>query len=338
MIREHKNYSLLPHNTFRLDVNAKYFIEYDTLDDLRRLISGGSIGTPFVHIGGGSNLLFIKDYEGTILHSAIKGIEKTDETEEYVYLRAGSGVNWDDFVAYCVENSLYGAENLTDIPGEVGASAVQNIGAYGVEAKDIITSVCTIDITGKEKVFSVDECGFSYRHSIFKTPEMKDVIVTHVVFRLSKKPQYMLDYGMIREELKKYPEISLRTVRDAIRNIRSSKLPDPKVLGNAGSFFMNPIVSKAKFEELKETYPTMPFYMVDENSVKIPAGWLIEQSGWKGKALGRAAVHNKQALVLVNTGGATSKDIIALSTAVQRAVYDKFGIEIRPEVKVVGEI
>lgn len=222
------------------------------------------------------------------------------------------------------------------IPGEVGAGAVQNIGAYGVEAKDIITSVSTIDINGKERILRTQECDFSYRHSIFKEPEMKNVFVTHVNFRLSKQPGYVLDYGTVREELKKYPEITLQAVRQTIIDIRSSKLPDPEVLGNAGSFFMNPVVPKSGFEELQIRYPEIPGYVMGEELVKIPAGWLIEQAGWKGRSLGPAAVYNKQALVLVNTGGATGKDILALSNTIREAVKEKFGIDIKPEVKVVG--
>lgn len=330
-----ENYSLLAHNTFGIDVKAACFLEYHSVDELRRMVAEGLISGPYLHIGGGSNLLFTKDYPGTVLHSCIGGIEIIGETDDEVRVRVGAGVEWDDFVAECVRRSWYGAENLSLIPGEVGASAVQNIGAYGVEAKDLITSVITMNIRGEERVYSVDECGYAYRKSIFKFAEMKDVFVTYVCFRLSKREHYTLDYGTIRQELTKYDEITLETVRRVIIDIRKSKLPDPKVLGNAGSFFMNPIVDRECFEALQKEYPRMPFYELADGRVKIPAGWMIDQCGWKGKALGPAAVHDKQALVLVNCGGATGKDIISLSDAVRASVHEKFGVDIHPEVNFV---
>lgn len=336
MIAEQKDFSLLHHNTFGIDVTADRFIEYDTLSELRQLIVDKQFAEPFLHIGGGSNLLFLSNYKGTILHSRIQTIEKVNETADAVWMKVGSGVVWDDFVAYCVKNCWYGTENLSIIPGEVGASAVQNIGAYGVEVKDLITEVHTINLQGEERVFTNEECGFTYRYSIFKEPENKGVIVTHVCFKLSKVEGYTLDYGTVRKDLEAYPMVTLEAIREIIIRIRDSKLPDPKVLGNAGSFFMNPIVPKATFEELQHTYPTMPHYVINKDRIKIPAGWLIEQSGWKGKALGTAAVHDKQALVLVNKGGATGADIVALSDAVRLAVKEKFGIDIFPEVKTVG--
>ena len=319
-------------NTFGIDVTAARFLEYGSEDELRELIAAGQVVAPWLHIGGGSNLLFIKDYEGTVLHSRIGGLEVTSEDEEHVLVRVGAGVVWDDFVAYCVERHWYGAENLSLIPGEVGASAVQNIGAYGVEVKDLITSVETVNIHGEERVYAVDECGYAYRDSIFKRPENKSVFVTYVCFRLSKEERYTLDYGTIRQELEKYPELTLPVLRKVIIDIRQSKLPDPKVLGNAGSFFMNPIVPRRQFESLQREYPDMPHYDVDAGRVKIPAAWMIDRCGWKGKALGPAAVHGRQALVLVNSGGATGADIVALSDAVRASVREKFGIDIHPEV------
>ena len=288
-----------------------------------------------MHIGGGSNLLFTKDYDGLILHSRIGGIEVTAEDSQTVSLRVGAGVVWDDFVACCVEHGWYGAENLSLIPGEVGASAVQNIGAYGVEVKDLITAVETVNIQGYGRVYSVEECEYAYRSSIFKRPENKSVFVTYVRFRLSKEERYTLDYGTIRQELAKYPAPTLPIVRKVIIEIRESKLPDPKVMGNAGSFFMNPIVAKEKLEALQRDYPRIPYYELPDGRVKIPAGWMIDQCGWKGKSLGPAAVHDKQALVLVNRGGAKGSDIVALSDAVRASVRDKFGIDIHPEVNVI---
>lgn len=288
-----------------------------------------------MHIGGGSNLLFTKDYDGLILHSRIGGIEVTAEDSQTVSLRVGAGVVWDDFVACCVEHGWYGAENLSLIPGEVGASAVQNIGAYGVEVKDLITAVETVNVQGYGRVYSVEECEYAYRSSIFKRPENKSVFVTYVRFHLSKEERYTLDYGTIRQELAKYPAPTLPIVRKVIIEIRESKLPDPKVMGNAGSFFMNPIVAKEKLEALQRDYPRIPYYELPDGRVKIPAGWMIDQCGWKGKSLGPAAVHDKQALVLVNRGGAKGSDIVALSDAVRASVRDKFGIDIHPEVNVI---
>lgn len=322
-------------NTLGIDVSASKFLEYSSEDELRGLIEAGAVTMPYLHIGSGSNLLFIKDYEGTVLHSCIGGVEVTAENEDKVSVRVGAGVVWDDFVDYAVERGWYGTENLSLIPGEVGASAVQNIGAYGVEVKDLISSVETINIRGEKRVYQVEECEYTYRRSLFKSSEMKSVFVTYVNFCLSKKEHYTLDYGTIRQELAKYPAINLRTLRRVIIDIRESKLPDPKVLGNAGSFFMNPIVPRAQFEALHHQYPSMPYYDVDANRVKIPAGWMIDQCGWKGKALGPAAVHDKQALVLVNLGGARGTDIVALSDAVRASVRRKFGIDIQPEVNFI---
>lgn len=322
-------------NTFGLDVKAGRWLEYASVEELKALIAEGQISSPYLHVGSGSNLLFLGDFEGTVLHSAIKSIELVNQDAEKVWLRVGAGVIWDDFVAYCVELGYYGAENLSLIPGEVGASAVQNIGAYGVEVKDLISCVETVDVHGDKRVFGVEECGYAYRNSVFKRPDMKSFFVTHVTFALNKAEQYTLNYGTIRQELEKYPQIDLATVRQVIVSIRESKLPDPKVLGNAGSFFMNPIVPRAKYETLLQEYPSMPSYQVDATHVKIPAGWMIEQCGWKGKSLGNAAVHDKQALVLVNCGGATGADIVALSDAVRAAVREKFGVEIHPEVNMI---
>ena len=328
-------YSLLPYNTFGIDVSANRFIEYASVEELKTLIEQGAVTTPFLHIGGGSNLLFTKDYDGLILHSRIGGIEVTAEDSQTVSLRVGAGVVWDDFVACCVEHGWYGAENLSLIPGEVGASAVQNIGAYGVEVKDLITAVETVNVQGYGRVYSVEECEYAYRSSIFKRPENKSVFVTYVHFRLSKEERYTLDYGTIRQELARYPAPTLPIVRKVIIEIRESKLPDPKVMGNAGSFFMNPIVAKEKLEALQRDYPRIPYYELPDGRVKIPAGWMIDQCGWKGKSLGPAAVHDKQALVLVNRGGAKGSDIVALSDAVRASVRDKFGIDIHPEVNVI---
>ena len=332
------NYPLLAHNTFGMDVEASVFVEYESVTELKEILLHQLCPEgKWLHIGGGSNLLFTGDFDGMILHSAIKGFEVVSENEEEVLVRAGAGEVWDDFVAYTVEKGWYGAENLSLIPGEVGASAVQNIGAYGVEAKDLIVKVDTLEVeTGKERVFGNEECGYAYRESVFKHALKGKYIVTHVTYCLSKHPSYRLDYGNVRAELEKRGcELTLENVRQTIIDIRESKLPDPKVQGNAGSFFMNPIVPRPLFEELQGKYPSMPFYEVDAERVKIPAAWMIDQCGWKGKQLGRAGVHNKQALVLVNCGGATGQEIIALSEEIQRSVFDKFGVRISPEVNFI---
>ncbi len=339
MITESANYSLLSHNTFGIDVKAKLFLEYTSVEELKSILARKELITsPFLHIGAGSNLLFISDYKGVILHSLIKGMEVIEETDGYVKVRVGSGEVWDDFVEYAVENNWYGAENLSGIPGEVGASAVQNIGAYGVEIKDILDSVETIEIAANsERIFSNDDCYFSYRQSIFKNELKGKYIVTHVVYRLSKKEIYNLEYGNIKAELANYNEVNLHTVRKAIISIREAKLPDPKVEGNGGSFFMNPIISRDLLNTLKQSYPDIPFYEINMATVKLPAAWIIDQCGWKGKRIGNAGVHDKQALVLVNKGGATGEEIIRLSKEIQASVKDKFGIDIHPEVNFIGD-
>ncbi len=322
-------------NTFGLDVKARRWFEYASVEELEALIAGKRIASPYLHVGSGSNLLFVGDFEGTVLHSAIGTVEVVRQDARKVWLRVGAGVVWDDFVAYCMEHGYYGVENLSLIPGEVGAAAVQNIGAYGVEVKDLIACVETVDVRGGRRVFGVEECDYAYRDSVFKRAGMKSFFVTHVTFAMSKAEQYTLGYEAIRLELEKHPRIDLATVRKAIVDIRESKLPNPKALGNAGSFFMNPVVSRTKFEALLQEYPSMPSYQVDATHVKIPAGWMIEQCGWKGKSLGKAAVYDRQALVLVNRGGATGADIVALSDAVRTAVREKFGVEIHPEVNII---
>ncbi len=327
------NYSLLSHNTFGMDVKAKRFVEYDNEEELKALIP--TLSGEVLHMGGGSNLLFKGDFEGTVLHSAIKGIEVVDESAESALVRAGAGEVWDDFVAWAVERGYGGVENLSLIPGEVGASAVQNIGAYGVEAKDVIALVEAIDLSnGQKRVFGTEECNYAYRQSIFKNALKGKYAITYVTYRLQKQPVLKLDYGNIRAVLGDNGQHTISDVRQAIIDIRNAKLPDPKVQGNAGSFFMNPVVSREKFLSIQKDYPQMPFYEV-EGGVKIPAGWMIDQCGWKGKSLGRAGVHDKQALVLVNLGGASSEEIITLCNTICKDVYDKFGIDIHPEVNLI---
>lgn len=331
----YSDYDLKKHNTFGMDVKASAFIEYNSVDELKSIIP--TLGGNVLHIGGGSNLLFKGDFEGTILHSAIKGIDivEHDDKEGKVTVRVGAGEVWDDFVAWAVGKGLGGVENLSLIPGEVGASAVQNIGAYGVEAKDLISAVETVNLkTGEARIFTNEECHYAYRQSIFKNELKGMYAVTHVVYTLSTKTELKLEYGNIKAVLGERDSLTYADVRQAIIDIRNAKLPDPKVLGNAGSFFMNPVVSRDKFLSIQKDYPQMPFYEV-EGGVKIPAGWMIDQCGWKGKSLGRAAVHDKQALVLVNLGGATSDEIVALCETICRDVKAKFDVDIHPEVNFI---
>lgn len=333
-----KDYSLLSHNTFGMDIKASLFIEYTSVEELKEILRRYPLEEGcWLHIGGGSNLLFKGDYPGIILHSAIKGYEILKENEQEVIVRVGAGEVWDDFVAYSVEKGWYGAENLSLIPGEVGASAVQNIGAYGMEAKDLIVNVETVEVaTGEERIFTNAECAYAYRESAFKLSLKGKYIITKVSYRLKKTPCYHLDYGNVRAELEKSGiALTLSNVREVIIKIREGKLPDPKVQGNAGSFFMNPIISRVQFEALLAEYPQMPHYEMDAERVKIPAAWMIDQCGWKGKRLGNAGVHDKQALVLVNAGGATGEEVIRLSEAIQKSVFDKFGIRISPEVNFI---
>lgn len=338
-MKELYNCSLLPYNTFGMDVKASRFVEYASVEELRGLWNAEREAVArALHIGGGSNLLFASDYEGLILHSAIKGYTVVKETEEEVEVRVGAGEVWDDFVAYTVANGWYGAENLSLIPGEVGASAVQNIGAYGVEAKDLIVSVDTFGLeTGEERRFMREECRYAYRESVFKQELKGKYAVTFVTYRLKKHPVFHLEYGNIRAELEKQGcQVDLENVRRIIIAIRQAKLPDPKVLGNAGSFFMNPVVPKMQFEALLAQYPDMPHYPVDDAHVKIPAGWMIDRCGWKGKRVGHAGVHEKQALVLVNCGGATGKEVMYLAEEIVASVRERFGVTIRPEVNYIG--
>ena len=332
------DYSLLPHNTFGMNVRTARFIEYNSEDELRELLLSGKILPGFwLHIGGGSNLLFTKNYEGTILHSGIKGCELLSETDEAVEVRVGAGERWDDFVKYTVANGWYGAENLSLIPGEVGASAVQNIGAYGVEVKDLIASVEAINVAdGMFRRFTNEECRYAYRDSIFKKELKGQYIITHVTYRLGKKAVFRLNYGNVRSELERNAcAVTLDNVRRVIVRIRKEKLPDPAEKGNAGSFFMNPFIPKEQFETLKQSYPDLPFFPADNGKVKVPAGWLIEKCGWKGRSMGRASVYDKQALVIVNDGNATGDEVVRLADAVIASVYEKFGIAIFPEVNYV---
>lgn len=333
-MRIEENYSLREHNTFGIEAKCRRYVEYSSSKEALQVAAMlRESSTPYIIIGGGSNLLLTKDFDGIVVHSAMKGRRISG-----CQVVAFSGEIWDDVVVASLEAGLSGAENLSLIPGEVGASAVQNIGAYGVEVKDLIEYVWVLDIVeGRIRGLKGCECGYGYRQSHFKEAWRDRFLVMGVVYRLSSVFNPHLDYGNIRQELERMgvTQPTAQQVREAVISIRQAKLPDPKVEGNAGSFFKNPVVGKEVYERLAADYDGMPHYPVDETHEKIPAGWLIDQCGWKGKSLGRAGVHDKQALVLVNRGGATGQEIVALCQTIQRDVYDKFGIQIQPEVNIV---
>ncbi|MBR2290858.1 MAG: UDP-N-acetylmuramate dehydrogenase [Prevotella sp.] len=333
-MRIEENYSLKAHNTFGIDAKCGRFMEYETVEEAQQI--AGMLresAIPYIIIGGGSNLLLTKDFDGIVVHSALKGY--AIEGDRMV---CGSGMVWDDIVAISLNAGLYGAENLSLIPGDVGASAVQNIGAYGVEAQDLIRQVEAVEIsTGRLQVIDAADCQYGYRQSRFKQAWKNCYLITKVTYQFSKTFVPKLDYGNIRSELarKGIADPTALQLRETIIDIRRAKLPDPAVEGNAGSFFMNPIVGRGKYEQLASQYEGMPHYEVDADRVKIPAGWMIDQCGWKGKSLGRAGVHDKQALVLVNRGGATGSEIVTLCETIRRDVNDKFGIDIHPEVNII---
>lgn len=332
--------SLLKYNTFGIDQSCNEIFEPSTVEELKSMLPVLR-QAPLLVIGGGSNLLLTKDFDGNVLHPCIKGMDVNTipDDDSHVFLRCGAGEVWDDVVAYAVDNHYYGIENLSLIPGEVGASAVQNIGAYGVEVKDVIYSVDAVRIsTGEQVTFMCNDCDYAYRYSKFKGEWKGQYVVTHVTYRLSHEFMPKIGYGNLEKFLVSdkgnISSITAHDVRDAVISIRQSKLPDPMIEGNAGSFFMNPIVSREKYESLAGIYPDMPHYAVGD-MVKIPAGWMIEQCGWKGRTLGKAGVHDKQALVLVNRGGAKGLDILNLCDAIRNDVNERFGIEIKPEVNII---
>lgn len=334
-----KDFSLKHHNTFGIDAQADWFVTYDSVDDLRILVRDEYFQEcRYLHIGEGSNLLFLANFHGIVLRSGITGIEVLRESAEEIELRVGAGMIWDDFVAYCTEHGYYGVENLSLIPGQVGSSAIQNIGAYGVEVERFITSVHTLHRrSGQERCFSRGECAYAYRHSTFKEAEQADYIVTHVDFRLSKVEHLALDYADLKRYFAEHDtKPTLTSVRQAVIEIRQRKLPDTQILGNAGSYFMNPIVLAQVADRLRQAYPQMPVYPLEDGRVKLAAGWLIDQCGLKGYRMGRAGVYEHQALVLVNYGGATGQEIATLAEYVQQAVLERFAVEVYPEVKYIS--
>ncbi|MDR0750889.1 MAG: UDP-N-acetylmuramate dehydrogenase [Tannerellaceae bacterium] len=336
-MRIEENYSLLAYNTFHLPVKARWFMEYGNEEELGRIVRDEYFQECIsLHIGCGSNLLFINDYRGIILHSQIKGIQLMEENEDTVLLRIGAAEIWDDVVACAVSKGWGGIENLSNIPGEAGAAAIQNIGAYGVEIKDVIESVEAYNqLSFEKRTFTKEECQYGYRYSFFKDEHNEPHIVTHILIRLNKKPVYVLQYGKLKKTLAGYPAITLAHIREAVMAIRKEKLPDPGIIGNAGSFFTNPFITEQHFNGLRVQYPGMPYYPASDNQVKIPAAWLIEQCGFKGKSHGQVGVYPKHALVITNLGGANGHEIALVAESIRSAVRERFDIELTPEVKYI---
>jgi len=346
MIQE--NFSLKKYNTFGIDATARYFSTFTNTDELNELIGFNepsaanhlpiAIGTPTLILGGGSNLLLTKNFDGHVLKNEIQGIEKVKEDDEHVYVKAGAGVNWHQLVLYCIGNNWAGMENLSLIPGNTGASPMQNIGAYGVEIKDVFHELEAFHLEEKKIVtFNLTDCEFGYRESVFKRRFKNQFVIINVTYRLNKKPVYNTSYGAIEQELEVMgiKELSIQAISQAVINIRSSKLPDPGVIGNAGSFFKNPEITDNEFAVLEMNFPAIVGYKLPNGNVKLAAGWLIEQCGWKGYRNGDAGCHAKQALVLVNYGNATGEEIYALSTSIINSVQEKFSVLLEREVNII---
>lgn len=331
--------SLKPYNTFGIEAKAKYFASFGSLSELEEVVNSQlqTAGSQLI-LGGGSNILLTKDFDGIVLKNELKGIEVVKEEGDHIYIKAGAGENWHRFVLYCVNNHYAGVENLSLIPGNVGASPMQNIGAYGVEIKDVFHQLEAFHI--KEKTiqrFSVQDCEFGYRESVFKNKYKNQFVITSVTYRLDKKPSFHTSYGAISQELEKMgvKELSIQAISQAVVNIRSSKLPDPEQIGNAGSFFKNPIISNARFDRLKKEFPSVIAFPSGPDHTKLAAGWLIEQCGWKGFRRGDAGCYPKQALVLVNYGKATGSEILELSEDIIQSVQKKFAVTLEREVNII---
>lgn len=335
-----ENISLLPFNSFRIQANARYFASFQNMEQLESLLSDPRVlsSNQLFILGGGSNILLTKDIDGVVLKNELTGIELIHEDQAHYYVRAQAGTNWHSFVTWCVDNNYAGLENLSLIPGNVGASPMQNIGAYGVEVKDFITEVSAYHIKEKRvQQFTNQDCAFGYRESVFKRALKGEYIILSVTFRLNKQAKLNTSYGAIEQELiaAGIQQPSIKDIAAAVIRIRHSKLPDPAVIGNAGSFFKNPVIEVSLHESLKEQYPQMPSYTAGADTKKIAAGWLIEQCGWKGYRKLDAGCHSKQALVLVNYGSASGKEIMDLSEAIIASVADKFGITLEREVNIL---
>jgi UDP-N-acetylmuramate dehydrogenase len=332
-----ENISLKPYNTFGVEAQAKYLVKFSNIRELKTILRDPKFSSlPLLVLGGGSNILFTEDFEGLVMVNNIRGLEILEENETNVTIRVGAGETWDDLVRYTVSQEWGGLENLSYIPGNVGASPIQNIGAYGTEVADTIQYVQTINKeTLMPLTYSNSDCLFDYRNSIFKNKLKDKRIITHVVFRLSKKPVYKLSYGNLNETVTQKGSVNLKTIRQSVIEIRKSKLPDPEETGNAGSFFKNPVVKNKHYKKLRAAYPDMPSYELPGKNHKIPAGWLIDHLGWKGYSEGDAGVHSKQALVLVNLGKASGREIYNLSRRIHDSVKAEFGIDLEYEVNVL---
>ena len=333
------NKSLKSLNTFAIDARAHYYAEFHSLDELRELMEiKNQHSFPLMVLGGGSNILFTKDYDGLVLKNELKGIQIVKEDDRHIYIKAMAGENWHQFVMYCVNQNFAGIENLSLIPGNVGASPMQNIGAYGVEIKDVFHELEAFDKEDKVvRMFTENDCEFGYRESVFKNRLKDRFIILSVTYRLNWEPEFNTSYGAIQQELENMgvKELSCKAISQAVINIRSSKLPDPNKIGNAGSFFKNPTIHISQYQSLIKEWPSMPSYPVNDELIKVPAGWLIEQCGWKGYRDGDAGCYPKQALVLVNYGNATGNQILHLSEQIIDSVHSKFKITLEREVNVV---
>ena len=332
------HFSLKKYNTFGIEAKAKQFVAVQSLVDLKNILEENKTQKKFI-LGGGSNMLLTKDIDALVIHIDLKGKKILEEDEDFAWVESQAGENWHEFVLWTIDQNFGGLENMSLIPGNVGTTPVQNIGAYGTEIKDTFVSCQAITIDNQEiKNFLKEECNFGYRESIFKNDIKDQYIITSVVFKLTKKNHKInISYGDIIAELNKnnITKPTLKDVSNAVIAIRQSKLPDPKVLGNSGSFFKNPILIKSDFEKIHQQFPEMKYYDISETEVKVPAGWLIEQAGFKGKRFGDAGIHKNQALVLVNYGNATGQEILNVSRAIQETIFNKFGIHIEAEVNVI---
>ncbi|MCY1720847.1 UDP-N-acetylmuramate dehydrogenase [Prolixibacteraceae bacterium Z1-6] len=338
MIRFFENHSLKQHNTFGIDAKAKYFFEFTEPEDLELFLNSNETWKEekLIVLGEGSNILFLDDFDGLVIHPKVPGITSVYEDRQNEWYEVGSGEVWDEFVQHAVTCQLGGAENLSLIPGTVGAAPVQNIGAYGQEVCSLIEKVKGFDLEkGTMVEYAGNACGFEYRSSIFKSYLKNKFIITSVIFKLDKFPEFNLKYGQLEEKVKEKGEVNLHTVRQSVIEIRSSKLPDVKDLGNAGSFFKNPVVTAEAAEKLQLKFDGIPVYPGAEGKMKLAAGWLIEQAGWKGKREGDAGVHDQQALVLVNHGNASGRDIYNFSEKIKQSVFEKFGVELDREVNCI---
>ncbi|MFM2225154.1 MAG: UDP-N-acetylmuramate dehydrogenase [Bacteroidota bacterium] len=339
MLQINQNISLQKLNTFGIDVSSKYFVEVGSVNEIIALTNDAIFQqNEQLILGGGSNILFTKNFNGVVIKNNVKGIEVVEETNEHILVKAAAGEVWHQFVLFCIQNNYAGVENLSLIPGCVGASPMQNIGAYGVEIKDVFYSLEAYHLQEKMLVnFDVKDCEFGYRESVFKRKFKNQFIITSVTFKLNKNPDFKISYGAIEQQLKamKVKELSIKAISDAVISIRSSKLPNPIEIGNAGSFFKNPEISSAKYNVLKAKFENIVAYDVANGNKKLAAGWLIEQCGWKGKTIGNCGVHKNQALVLVNFGAAKGEEIFNLSTEIIQSVNEKFDIELEREVNII---